>query len=234
MDAAVRLQIGGRASPADGARVQSSPVHQCRFGPLTISFDDRVLTPRSWTLAQSRWAAELAQEAHPGPILELCAGAGHIGLAAAVLADRDLVQIEADPVAAEFARGNAERAGRSAWVDVRCVRLQDGVGDDERFPIILADPPYLPSADVERWPDDPVTAIDGGTDGLDLVRACLEVAARHLDDDGQLLLQIAGPRQDQQIVELLAATPGWGLLRRDMQVIDDERAVVLLGRADRS
>ena len=203
---------------------------ESQFGPLTVAYDERVLVPRLWTLEQSRWAAELAGSAAPGPILELCAGAGHIGLAAAVLADRDLVQIEASDVAANYARGNAERAGRSARVEVRCVRLQDGVRPDERFPIIVADPPYLPSTEVERWPDDPVTAIDGGADGLELVRACLDVAATHLTADGQLLLQIAGPAQDEQIAALLDATPAWGLARRDARVIDAERAVVLLQR----
>ena len=203
---------------------------ESQFGPLTIAYDERVLVPRLWTLEQSQWAAELAESAAPGPILELCAGAGHIGLAAAVLADRELVQIEASEVAAEFARANADRAGRSTRVDVRCVRLQDGVRADERFPIIVADPPYLPSADVQRWPDDPVTAIDGGADGLELVRACLDVAAAHLTADGQLLLQVAGPAQDEQIAALLESTPAWRLARRDARVLDAERAVVLIGR----
>ncbi|WP_375497610.1 RsmD family RNA methyltransferase [uncultured Jatrophihabitans sp.] len=208
----------------------SGAVQECQFGPLTIAYDERVLVPRPWTLAQSEWAAELAPTAPPGAILELCAGAGHIGLAAAVLADRDLVQIEADPVAAQYARDNAERAGRTARVEVRCVRLQDGVLAGEEFPIIVADPPYLPTADVQRWPADPVTAIDGGADGLDVVRACLDVAGSHLTDAGQLLLQIAGPAQDRRITELLDATPRWRLARRDALVIDDERAIVLIGR----
>ena len=206
-------------------------MQDCEFGPITITYDDRVLVPRLWTLAQSQWAAELAATAAPGPMLELCAGAGHIGLAAAVLAGRDLVQIEADPVAAGYAADNAARAGWTDRVEVRCVRLQDGVRADENFSIIIADPPYLPSAEVQRWPEDPVTAIDGGTDGLDIVRACLQVAADHLTADGQLLLQVAGPAQGEATAALLEATPDWGLVRRDARVIDDERAVVLITRA---
>jgi methylase of polypeptide subunit release factors len=195
-----------------------------------VEYDDRVLVPRPWTLQQSEWAAELASGAEAGPILELCAGAGHIGLAAAVLADRGVVQVEADAVAASYARANAARAGWSDRVVIRNVRLEEALRPDERFALIIADPPYLPSGEIARWPEDPPMAIDGGADGLDLVRACLRVAAEHLTEAGVLLLQIAGPRQDQDITELLAATPLWNLSRRELRVIDDERAILLVDR----
>jgi release factor glutamine methyltransferase len=216
---------GDRLSPSVGSR-------SCRFGPLLVEFDERVLTPRSWTFQQSEWAVELAG-AEPGPILELCAGAGHIGLAAAVLAGLDLVQVEADPVAASYARFNAARAGWSARVEVRNARLEEALQPQERFGVIIADPPYLPSADINRWPEDPPMAIDGGTDGLDLVRACLQLAAGHLTRAGRLLLQIAGPSQAQHITGLIAATPGWDLLRGELRVIDDERAILLISRTPR-
>ena len=94
-----------------------------RFGPIDVDFDARILVPRPWTLAQSEWAAELAGGSG-GPILELCAGAGHIGLAAAVLADRDLVQVDRDPVAVEYAAFNARRAGWAARVEIRRASLE--------------------------------------------------------------------------------------------------------------
>ena len=96
----------------------------CTFGPITVDYDERVLEPREWTLQQSRWAAELAGDAESGPILELCSGAGHIGLAAAVLSGRDLVQVDANPVACSFAIFNAARAGLGfPRVHVRTARL---------------------------------------------------------------------------------------------------------------
>lgn len=200
------------------------------FGPVTIEYDARVLEPRRWTLLQSRWAADLAATAAPGPILELCAGAGQIGLVAAVLTGRDLVQVEADPVAAEYARANARRAGCAERVEVRAARLEDALTPDERFPIVLADPPYLSRAEVERWPHDPVTAIDGGEDGLDVTRACLMTAAEHLEPGSPLLLQVAGAGQARRVADFAAAA---GLLRPgEVRSYDPERAVLLLTRAD--
>lgn len=204
---------------------------RCRFGPLDITYDDRVLEPRAWTLAQSRWAVELAEEAErvpAGPLLELCAGAGHIGLAAAVLADRDLVQVEMDPWAAGHAEANARRAGWAERVQVRVGAIAGVLGDGERFPLVIADPPYLRSDAVGRFPEDPLLAIDGGQDGLAVVRQCLDAAVRVLPPGGPLLLQVAGPRQADEVGALACAI---GLVARETRVVDDERAVLLLRRA---
>ena len=199
------------------------------FGPIVVRYDDRVLAPRPWTLLQSEWAAELARDAAPGPILELCAGAGHIGLAAAVLSGRDLVQVEQSEVAATHAARNADAAGYAGRVQVRTGPMQHALSDGEEFPVVVADPPYLPTHQVGDWPRDPVLAIDGGVDGLDLVRVCLRVAADHLCDGGHLVLQVAGPEQAGQIRRELPP----GLVFRDLRVIDNRRAIMWLQRARR-
>jgi release factor glutamine methyltransferase len=180
-------------------------------------------------LQQSEWAAQICAGVEPGPLLELCAGAGHIGLAAAVLADRDLVQVEADPIAASYARSNAAQVGWSGRVEVRTAALERAMQTDERFAVIIADPPYLRTADTGRWPEDPLVAIDGGVDGLDVVRACLHLAAQHLIAPGHLLLQTAGLAQNERITTLLDADRGWRLACRDVRVIDEHRAIMLIG-----
>ncbi|MET0999811.1 MAG: methyltransferase, partial [Marmoricola sp.] len=52
------------------------------FAGIEIAYDHRVLKPRAWTTAQSLWAAALLPELPDGDVLELCSGAGHIGLRA--------------------------------------------------------------------------------------------------------------------------------------------------------
>jgi release factor glutamine methyltransferase len=195
---------------------------------VVVDYDERVLTPRSWTLAQSRWAADLAVNAGPGPLLELCAGAGQIGLAAAVLADRDLCQVEADPVAAGFAAENAVRAGWADRVDVRVAPLEFALRPGELFPLVLADPPYLPSAEVSDWPGDPVLAIDGGADGLEVTGRVLALARDHLVEGGHLLLQTAGAAQAADVLELPACHAYFAT--GDMRSVDDRRAILHLVR----
>jgi release factor glutamine methyltransferase len=172
------------------------------FQGLQIEYDDRVLTPRPWTAAQSVWAAELIGVAPPGPVLELCSGAGHIGLLAVTLAPRRLVCVDADPVACGYLRRNAGRAG--IRVDVREGPMDQVLTSDERFAVVIADPPWVPTDDVTRFPEDPVTAINGGADGLDLVRGCLDVIDRHLILAGSALVQVGPDGQADRLAELVA------------------------------
>lgn len=168
----------------------TSSMETMAFGDLDVRFDDRVIRPRPWTLAQSLWAATIADELPDGPLLELCAGVGHIGLHLASVVGRDLVQVDADAVACEHARFNAGTAGLAARVDVRHGAIDEVLGAEERFALILADPPWVPSGDTARYPDDPIRAIDGGPDGLDLARTCLDVMDRHLRTEGAGVLQL--------------------------------------------
>lgn len=202
----------------------------CQFGPLEVVYDEKVLEPRAWTLAQSQWAADLAPGSGPGPLLELCAGVGHIGLAAAVLADRDLVQVEADPTAAAYAVANARRAQRSDRVEVRLSPLDRAIRTGERFPVVIADPPYLRTRDVSRFPEDPRLAIDGGEDGLAIVRGCLAIAAGHLVEGGALVLQVAGQAQADEVAAMATDDPASALRLEETRVVDDERALLLLRR----
>lgn len=172
------------------------------IGGLAVAWDRRVLEPRPWTAEQAQWLAELAGDAPAGPALELCSGAGHLGLLLAHLTGRPLVQVDVDPVAGEFARANAARHGIAT--DVRTASMEEALRADERFALLLADPPWVERSRIGDFPDDPVGAIDGGDDGTVLARLCLRVAEAHLLDDGVLVLQVG----DQGQVDRIAADLG--------------------------
>ncbi len=175
------------------------------FGSLEIVFDDSVLRPREWTTGQSLWAASLLRDDVPeGPVLELCAGAGQIGLLAVSGSGRSLVCVDADPVACDFARANALAAGLGDLVEVREGRLESSLADDELFALVIADPPWVRREETGRFPEDPLLAIDGGDDGLDVARACLAVIERHLMPGGAGVLQLGSEAQ----VETLRQDPG--------------------------
>lgn len=178
------------------------------FGPLTIAFDDRILRPRQWTVAQSEWAAELMTTAPGGPVLELCAGAGHIGLAAVATTGRRLVCVDSSTVACDYARANALAAGMADRVEVREARLESALRPGERFPIIIADPPWVPRDLTSRFPEDPLSAIDGGPDGLDVARACLGVVTDHLAPAGSAVLQLGTRAQADALREERCFTDG--------------------------
>lgn len=173
------------------------------FGDLLIDFDARVLEPRPWTAAQSRWASELLRNAPAGPVLELCAGAGHIGLLAIRHEPRPMVSVDLNPVACDYARANAARAGLADLVEVRQGEMDEVLEADERFALVIADPPWVPREETFRFPEDPVAAIDGGADGLDLARTCWTLADRHLLEGGWAVLQLGTVEQVRRLAREL-------------------------------
>ena len=206
----------------------ASTSRQTTFGGLTIAYDQSVLEPRSWTTAQSHWAADLLRSAPDGPVLELCCGAGHIGLLTVTLTPRSLVQVDMNPDACRFARANAAAATPAA--DVRVVEgpLDRVLDPADRFAGVIADPPWVRSDETTRFPEDPVLAIDGGGDGLDLARTCVEVAARHLVQGGWLLLQMGTTGQVQALEKWLAEPGTPSLTVHEVRTYADRGVLVRL------
>jgi methylase of polypeptide subunit release factors len=219
------------------------------FGGLRVLYDHTVLAPRAWTLVQSAWAAALAPTLPGGRVLELCAGVGHIGQEVAHRSDRSVLQVDSDTRACHFAALNAARNHLAHRVEVRCTDLADlsraadasragsgggasggaggdGDGDGERFPLILADPPYLRTGDLDTTDGDgdPRHTVDGGPDGLVLVRRVLEIVAQRLDEGGVALVQLRGRSQ----VDALDAADRCDLVLLDIREHDPQRAVAAL------
>jgi len=190
-----------------------------------VAFDESVLRPRSWTLAQSEWAAELSDG---GVILELGCGAGHIGLAAAVLCGARLVQVDRDPAACRWAGFNAAANGCGQMVEQRCGSADGVVVDGERFGVVIADPPYVPTSQVSLYPDDPVGAIDGGPDGLDSVRSFLAGISGHVDDGGSVVIQVRGLAQVDQLAMWLGEPSAPPFVVAEARPFGDVRALARL------
>jgi methylase of polypeptide subunit release factors len=198
------------------------------FGGLTISYDDSVLEPRGWTLHQSLWGVQLLPDVPEGPVLELCSGAGQIGLALAARSTRRLVCVDASPAAASYTAGNAEAAGLGDRVEIRLERMSEALESGERFPLIIADPPWVRRAETGRFPDDPLSAIDGGDDGLELARECVILIGRHLADGGAALLQVGSTDQVQSLGPTLRSA---GVDVVETRVFGERGALVLLARS---
>lgn len=196
-----------------------------RFGPIDVAFDDRVLRPRPWTLAQAEWAAELSAGA---TILELGCGAGHIGLAAAALAGARVVQVDREAAACRWAARNAEANGLEHLAEQRCGRVENVLAEGEQFRVVIADPPYVPTGEAALYPRDPPGAIDGGPDGLHAVRSFLTTVAGHVDSAGSVVLQLRGLRQVAQLESWLAHPASPALVVAEARAYGDLRALARL------
>jgi methylase of polypeptide subunit release factors len=189
------------------AQVHPAVSETIDFGGLTIAFDERVLRPRTWTENQSRWAAELLPHLPAGDVLELCSGAGQIGLLALAGSDRRLVCVDVNPVAADFTLSNARSAGLEDRVEMRLGLIDEVLETGESFPLVIADPPWVRRSETQRFPEDPLLAIDGGDDGMTVVRECLTAIERHLAPGGVALLQLGPGDQVAAVSRLLEGSP---------------------------
>jgi methylase of polypeptide subunit release factors len=114
-------------------------------------------------------------------VLDICAGSGIQGMIAACRGATKVVSLERDPVAVSVARFNAALNGFGSIVDVRSSDLYSALAPDERFDVVLSNPPFMPVvADVEY----PICG-SGGVDGMVLLRPIFEEMAAHMNEGGE-------------------------------------------------
>jgi len=196
------------------------------FGGLRVPTSATVIQARPWTLAQSIWAEELSSWCSPGPILELFAGSGHIGLEASRRTGRAALLVdqssEACRLATETTRINRLEAS------VLNARVSSDVCASIRPGLVLADPPYVPASEVGRFPSDPVLAIDGGPDGLDVVRALLHAVEPTLRAGVPLILQLRGLDQVAAVGRWLDARIALRMRVEEVRCFGIDRALALI------
>jgi release factor glutamine methyltransferase len=183
------------------------------FRRLDLAIDRRVLIPRPETELVAEVAIELAREvAAPRLVADLGTGSGAIGLAMADELPLDgttvwITDRSADALA--VASANVTGIGRAA----RNVRVAGGswfeaLPQDERFDVIVSNPPYVAEGSPDLEPSvaewEPVAALLSGPDGLDAIREIVEAAPKHLKLGGWFVLEI-GADQGEAVRELLAA-----------------------------
>ena len=127
-------------------------------------------------------------------VADLCTGSGCIGLSvlmyAPYISHLTLMDISED--ALDMAKKNATRHG--IFEKVRFI-LGDICKDmpDEKFDVILSNPPYIPSRDIENLSDEvkkePRLALDGGEDGLDIIRFLTCDGLSYLNENGKMLIE---------------------------------------------
>lgn len=164
------------------------------FMGLEFGVSSDVLIPEQDT---ENLVEEVMREVCDGDrILDLCTGSGCILLSLLNYSNRSVgVGTDLSEKAIEVARRNAQKLGLTDRSDWRCGDLFEAVRPDERFDIIVSNPPYIQSATIgELAPEvkehEPRMALDGGEDGLCFYRRIIPEAVGHLVTGGMLFLEI--------------------------------------------
>ena len=167
-------------------------------------------------------------------VADLCTGSGCI--ACSVAYEHPLARVVATDIAAEavaLARDNAAALGLSERVDVLACDLGEGVDSAllGTFDLVVSNPPYVPTAVLDDIPREvaafePALALDGGADGLDVLRRLLPWCKGALKPGGGFAFELHETCLDE--AARLAAQAGFV----DVRIVSDlvGRPRVLTGR----
>ncbi len=206
---------------------------------LHISVDPGVFVPRRRTELLVTQAVVLARQAASSAgqapaqhktviVVDLCCGSGAVGAALVAALDRaELHAVDIDPVAVRCARGNVGAVGGQVYegdlYEPLPARLRG------RVDVLVANAPYVPTEAVELLPaearvHEPRMALDGGTDGLDVLRRVTATAPLWLAPGGSLLIETS----ESQTPDAVESAAGAGLIPR-VASADDLHATIVIG-----
>jgi release factor glutamine methyltransferase len=227
-----RLLLEAATTPADldamvSRRVSGLPLEQvlgwAEFLGLRIVVEPGVFVPRRRTELLARRAIALAR---PGAVVvDLCCGSGAVAAAvSAAVPDVELFAVDIEPAAVRCARRNITG---SVYEGDLYEPLPDRVCG--RVDVLVANAPYVPSESVDLMPPEarlhePMVALDGGADGLDVLRRVIAGAPVWLGWGGHLLFETS--TRQAEVAATMVAEAG---LVPDV-VIDDLGATVVTGR----
>lgn len=191
-------------------RVAGEPLEQvlgwAQFRGLRLVVEPGVFVPRTRTGLLVEVAAQ--RLAPDDVVLDLCCGVGAIGAALAHEVPGIVVHaVDVDPAAVRCAARNLGAAGTAYLGDL-----------DEPLPralrgtvaVVVANAPYVPTAEIAWMPPEARdhearAALDGGSDGLDVQRRVVTVAARWLRPGGTLVVETGEPQEAASLAAFAAA-----------------------------
>lgn len=179
------------------------------FGvPFDITKD--VLIPRPDTEVMAEAAVALFRNRNGRPrILDLCAGSGCVGISLAVhMPGATVILVDNDRKALSVCRKNVQKNR----TDTRVMCIEADVTKKPpmllgKFDLITCNAPYIPTAELETLDPsvkdyEPYHALDGGEDGLDIIRPVISLWKSVLKDNGTIMLEI-GEGQSEAVQTLL-------------------------------
>lgn len=204
------------------------------FGGHRIVVEPGVFVPRRRTLLLAECALEVLRglaSARPLQVAELCCGTGAVAVALqSALPGLYLQLVDVSPAAVRCARRNV-----GPGAQVSCGDLYDPLPTQlaGRLDLVVANAPYVPSDELGLLPPEardhePSVALDGGPDGLDVLRRVVAGADRWLAPAGQLLMETSR----QQLPALHAVARAAGLVPAT-RTSDDLGATVVCCRRQR-
>ncbi len=204
------------------------------FWSMSFSVSPDVLIPRPESELLVERAVALLREKGESRILDVGCGSGAVGLAvASELTEAHVTLLDLCPKALEVARRNAEKFGLNGRTRLVASDLFQELAEGEEFDLIVSNPPYVATGELDGlMPEissfEPRIALDGGADGMDLIRCIIEKAPAYLAHGGSLLIEM-DPRQMAEAEDFSQRRGNFHATRRHKDLAGRERVLELQG-----
>ena len=200
------------------------------FYGLSMTISEDVLIPRTDTETLVDTAIGVLKTKESPRVLDLCAGSGCVGLAvAANVPDCRVVMVDSSSKAMRVCRMNILRNNLTR--NITCVEA-DALAPPPMllglFDLIVSNPPYIPTADIRNLDHsvrdfEPLSALDGGADGLDFYRNVASKWNVVLKENGLLMFE-CGAGQAESVRDIMQLN-GFGHLETMNDTLEIERVV---------
>jgi len=175
--------------------------HQALLGDFSFYVDERVIVPRSFIaeLLFAQLSPWIAEPERVGTVLDLCTGSGCLAIIAAhAFPNAGVDAVDLSPDALAVAERNVADYSLQDRVHLIESDLFAKLGK-RKYDLIISNPPYVDAVSVSALPQEhlhePKLALGSGHDGLDATRIILREAARHLTENGVLIVEIGHNRE---------------------------------------
>jgi len=188
---------------------------EAAFRLLDLQVTPDVLIPRPETEVLVDVALELLAGSEAPRVLDPGCGSGAIAIAIArEHSSARVTATDISPAAVRVARDNAGRHSLDSRVSFICMDLTGALGAPAAFDVIVGNPPYVPTADIDELEDqvrghEPHLALDGGPDGLDFHRRLVTECPGVLAAGGWLVVEV-GDGQAEDVAEMLRGSGSFG------------------------
>ena len=164
-------------------------------------------------------------------ILDLCTGSGAIGISLAnVIKNCDITLSDISKSALKVAKKNCKNIVNTASLNnIKILQSDLFQNIKNKFDIIVSNPPYI-KTDIIKTLDkevqeEPILALDGGKDGLEIYRKIINEAYKYLNKDGYLCLEIDYD-QKNEVIELLKNNGNYREMYSKKDLAGKERIVI--------
>ena len=166
--------------------------------------DSNVLIPRMDTeVLVERLIHDIKKSQKELSVLDIGTGSGAIAITIKKETNAKVFAVDVSEKALEVAKQNAKNLEADVWFDLS--DLFESVSD-LKVDIVVSNPPYIETdvvqtLDKEVVNNEPILALDGGTDGLDFYRSIIQDAKQHLNAGGKVYFEI-GYNQAESVSKL--------------------------------